>query len=165
MKTHHDVSWWYWRGAAVLLTYGLFWNPMGFCYAGILSIVHLGHYVWREKSLTAFTVQVRTLYLAILVVAAPEPLHLLYLGPLVGTWAVVLYGYCFLARVLSLMPWNRAWPLEPGAVWAVLSAAPQQGSAFDAVLGGAGCGAVECAGAVPGGPQGQTAHEVFAASK
>lgn len=149
MSTHHDTSWWYWRGCAVLLAYGLFWNPIGFCFAGILSMVHLAHYLWREKSLTAFTVQVRMLYLAILIVAAPQPMHALYVAPFIGTWAVVLYGYCFLARVLTLMPWNRTWAMTPAGAWAVMTMPPQQGSAFDAVAGGAGCSEVGCEGMVP----------------
>ncbi|MBX3180673.1 MAG: hypothetical protein KF886_25280 [Candidatus Hydrogenedentes bacterium] len=158
MSTHHDTSWWYWRGCAVLLTYGLFWNPMGFCYAGLLSIAHLAHYIWREKSLTAFTVQVRALYLAILIAAAPAPMHALYVAPFFGTWAVVLYGYCFLARALSVMPWNRTWPLTADRFWSVMTSPPQAGSAFDAVMGGAGCRAIGCEGDAPLEPAGAAAR-------
>ena len=146
MTTHHDQSWWYWRACAVLLTYGLLWNPLGYCFAGILSIVHLVHYIWREKSLTAFTVQVRVLYLAILAAAAPEVMRPLYLLSFLGTWTVVLYGYCALARILSLMPWNRRWRMSRERFWTTITAPPDAGSAFDSVLGGAGCGAIEIGG-------------------
>jgi hypothetical protein len=138
-----ELSWWYWRASAAMLTYGVCWHPMGYCFAGIISMVHIAHFAWREKSLTAFSVQVRLAYLAILMVAAWEPLRILYLAPFVGTWALVLYGYCFLARILSLMPWNRTSPASVDQFWTVLTAPPQQGSAFDAVIGGAGCRAME----------------------
>lgn len=141
-----ELSWWYWRATAALLTYGVFWHPLGYCFAGILSIVHLLHFVWREKSLTAFVVQVRLAYLAILIVAAWEPLRFLYLAPFIGTWALVLYGYCFLARVLSLMPWNQTAPASMDRFWTIMTAPPSHGSAFDAVIGGAGCRPLECEG-------------------
>ena len=33
------------------------------------------------------------------------------LVPVVGTFALVIFGYCLTARVLSLLPWNRAEPI------------------------------------------------------
>jgi len=143
-----EISWWYWRVSAALLTYGVFWNPMGFCFAGILGIVHVAHFIWIERSLTAFAVQVRLAYLAILILAAWEPLRFLYVAPFIGTWALVLYGYCFLARVLAMMPWNRNTALTADRFWTILTAPPQQGSTFDAVIGGAGCRAIESEGSM-----------------
>lgn len=138
-----ETSWWYWRVSAALLTYGVFWNPMGFCFAGILGIAHAVHFIWIERSLTAFAVQVRLAYLAILILGAWEPLRVLYVAPFIGTWVLVLYGYCFLARVLAMMPWNRRTALTADRFWIILTAPPREGSAFDAVIGGAGCRALE----------------------
>jgi hypothetical protein len=34
------------------------------------------------------------------------PIRWLYWLPAVGTLALVVFGYCLLARILSLLPWN-----------------------------------------------------------
>ena len=38
----------------------------------------------------------------------------LYWLPVVGTFALVIFGYCLLARVLSLLPWNLREPHSLG---------------------------------------------------
>jgi hypothetical protein len=45
-------------------------------------------------------------YLGLLVICYPAPMRWLYWLPTVGTFALVVFGYCLLARFLSLMPWN-----------------------------------------------------------
>jgi hypothetical protein len=47
-----------------------------------------------------------------LLLALWEPLNWLFWLPAIGTPAQVLFGYCTLARCLSLMPWNRREPLS-----------------------------------------------------
>jgi hypothetical protein len=61
----------------------------------------------RQRSLKAFSVQLRVAYLLILVVAYPLPMRWLYWLPTVGTFALLVFGYCLLARILSLLPWNN----------------------------------------------------------
>lgn len=65
------------------------------------------HFAVRERSLTAFPIQVRIGYLLLLLVALPEKLQWIYWIPAIGTWAQVLFGYCTMARTVSLLPWNR----------------------------------------------------------
>ena len=60
--------------------------------------------------------QVRLAYLAMLAAGLWEPLRVLHWIQFLGTAAFVLTGYCLLARVLSLMPWNRAEPLSAALV-------------------------------------------------
>jgi hypothetical protein len=45
--------------------------------------------------------------LLLLLIALPENLQLIYWIPTIGTWAQVLFGYCTMARMVSLLPWNR----------------------------------------------------------
>jgi hypothetical protein len=62
----------------------------------------------REKSITAFPVQVRTTYLGLLFLSqAPYMIWILW-WQLIGTAAMVSLKYCFLARLISLMPWNKS---------------------------------------------------------
>ena len=37
-------------------------------------------------------------------------MQILFWVPVVGMWARALFGYCLMARTMSLMPWNRQVP-------------------------------------------------------
>lgn len=106
-----DTGWWYWLATAVLLTYGLAVSPSGFALAIGLTMFQLIHFVIRNQGVTSFPVQVRFWYLMLLVVAFPAPLQWLYWIPTIGTWAQIIFGYCAMARTVSLLPWNRSEPL------------------------------------------------------
>lgn len=66
-------------------------------------------------------------YVLIAVVAFWEPLRAVYLIPLCGTWANVLFGYCPLARSLTLMSWNRSELLTADQVWRTIITPPTRG--------------------------------------
>lgn len=104
---YRETSWWYWLASDLLLIAGL-----GFALAIALSLIQIAHFSLREGSFAAFPVQVRLGYAAVLIGAAWAPIHWLYWLPACGTAAVVLFGYCLLARFLSLMPWNRRSPFS-----------------------------------------------------
>ena len=107
MLDYKEMSWWYWLVTAVFLTVGVAGNPIGFFLAIGLTVIQLIHFTIRERSFTAFPIQVRFWYLILLLVALPEPLRIIYWVPTVGTWAQVIFGYCAMARCVSLLPWNR----------------------------------------------------------
>ena len=107
MIEHRASSWWYWLATACLLTAGVSGWTTGFRLAIGLTVIQLVHFGIRERSFTAFPIQVRLGYLLLLLVALPEPLQLIYWIPTIGTWAQVLFGYCTMARMVSLLPWNR----------------------------------------------------------
>ena len=108
MIEYKDIGWWYWLATAALLTYGVSGNSVGFMLAIGLTIFQLIHFIIREKSISAFPIQVRFWYLMLLIVALPEPLQLIYWIPAIGTWAQIIFGYCAMARCVSLFPWNRS---------------------------------------------------------
>lgn len=122
-----DVGWWYWLVTAVLLSYGLLVDPVGLLLAVGLTVINLLHFAARGPALTAFPVQVRFFYLLLLLIALPEPMRWLFWVPLVGTWAQVLVGYCAMARLVSLFPWNRRAPFTAGLVWRTFLSAPVKG--------------------------------------
>lgn len=107
MIEYKDMGWWYWLVTAVLLTFGVMGNIEGFQYAIGLTIFQLIHYVIRERSIKAFTVQVRFWYLVLLIVSLPHVMQWLFWVPTIGTWAQIIFGYCTMARCVSLWPWNR----------------------------------------------------------
>jgi hypothetical protein len=110
MINWRDVSWWYWAAEAGLLIAGLAWRFEAFYAAAALAVVQVVHFGLREKSLTAFPVQVRIAYAGLLLIALWGPMNWLFWVPAIGTPAQVLFGYCLLARTLSLLPWNKTEP-------------------------------------------------------
>lgn len=107
MIEYKDIGWWYWLITAALLTYGVSGNPDGFILAIGLTVFQLIHFIIRENSTNTFPVQVRFWYLMLLLVSLPAPLQLMYWIPTIGTWAQIIFGYCTMARLVSLLPWNR----------------------------------------------------------
>jgi hypothetical protein len=102
----------YWAAIDVLLFAGLGLGADAFYAAIALSLVSTIHFALRERSIAAFPVQVRITCSAILCLALWRPLHELFWLPALGTLVMVLFGYCRLARCLSLLPWNRREPLS-----------------------------------------------------
>lgn len=107
MINYKELGWWYWFVTACLLTAGVAGYPIGFLLAIGLTAFQLAHFAMRERSITTFPIQVRFGYLMFLLVALPEPMQVLYWVPVVGTWVQLIFGYCTMARCVSLLPWNR----------------------------------------------------------
>lgn len=128
MIQYREISWWYWAVTSVLLIAGLAGWGAAFGLAAGLSAVQIFHFRWREGRFAAFPVQVRIAYTAILLLALWEPMRWLFWIPAIGTPAQVLFGYCTLARCLSLMPWNRVEPLTWRLVWRTFLSPPTKGS-------------------------------------
>jgi len=112
MILYREFSWWYWAVTDVLLFVGLAGYVDAYYLAIALSVTQIVHFRWLTGDFTAFPTQVRLAYSGLLVLALLPPLRWLYWIPAIGTLAQVLFGYCFLARCLSLMPWNRNGPLN-----------------------------------------------------
>lgn len=105
------LSWWVWAVTAVLLAIGLAGRSEALVAAIVLSAAQTIFFAVRERDLAVYAVQIRVAYTAFLVVYFVPPLRWLYWVPMLGTFALVLFGYCLMARLLSLMPWNRREPL------------------------------------------------------
>lgn len=128
MIQYREISWWYWAVTAVLLIAGLSgWTAAFYLVTG-LSAIQIVHFRLREGSFSAFPVQVRIAYTALLLIALWEPMHWLFWVPAIGTPAQVLFGYCSLARCLSLLPWNRTEPLSWRLVRRTFLSPPVNGS-------------------------------------
>jgi hypothetical protein len=128
MLMYKKASWWYWLFISVFLTAGVLGRSSGFYAATVLSAAQLIHFLIKEGRPAAFPVQVRTAYLIFMTAALWEPLRVLYWLPLIGTWALVITGYCFLARFLTLMPWNRSEPLSAALIKRTFLSPPVKGN-------------------------------------
>jgi len=117
-----DLKWRYWVATAAMLTTGVAGWPAGIPAAIAVMLAQLGHFFWRERDAALLTMQVRGLFLAVLLLGLWPPLAVLHLLALAGLWANVVLGYCLAARMLSLAPWNRSAPLTARLVaWTFLS--------------------------------------------
>lgn len=101
-----DWTWWVWTITTVLLALGLAGYTGGFIAAMVLSGLQLVYFLFRERSLSAFPVQLRLAYFALLLICYLPAMRWLFWWPALGTFALIVFGYCLLARVLSLFPWN-----------------------------------------------------------
>jgi len=128
MIEYRDLSWWYWLVTVCFLTAGLAGWPTGFFLAIAITVFQLIHYLIREGRFSAFPVQVRIGYLILLFIALPEPLQVVYWIPTIGTWAQLIFGYCTMARLVSLMPWNVTEQLSLHLIWRTFFSAPIKGS-------------------------------------
>ena len=105
------LSWWIWLITACSLTMGLSGMHSGFLFALVLSVLQTLFFYVREGRLAAFPVQLRAAYTLLLVICFFSNGHLLFWLPTIGTFALNFFGYCLMARVLALMPWNRVEPI------------------------------------------------------
>ncbi len=138
-----EVAWWTWLITALFLSCGLAGYPAGFLAAILVSVVQTLFFLRQRRSLAAFAVQVRIAYTALLLVSFVPPMRWLFWLPTVGTFAVVLFGYCLMARVLSLLPWNRDQALSAGLVVKALLTPPSRRNPYhglpSAEEGGCAC--------------------------
>ena len=128
MLEYKDTGWWYWLVTAVLLTIGVAGDSLGFILAIGLTVFQLAHYIIREKGIKSFPVQVRFWYLILLSVSLPEFMQWLYWIPCVGTWAQIIFGYCAMARLVSLWPWNRKEAFSLKLIFKTFLSRPVRGS-------------------------------------
>jgi len=128
-----QISWWYWLVTGAFLAGALAGCPLGFAPAIGLTVAHTLHYLVLEGSAKAFPVQVRIGYLAWTVSGLWGPLGFLHWIQLIGTAAAVLVDYCPMARMISLLPWNRRSPLSFRLLRKTFLRPPVRGSILDAV--------------------------------
>ncbi|HEU5296550.1 MAG TPA: hypothetical protein VFU71_17350 [Burkholderiaceae bacterium] len=112
----------YWQLTTALLVAHLAGWDGALPLAVLLNIAQVNHFVIVRGSLTAFDVQVRIAYLALLALSEIELFGFVPALLLIGLVVRLLTDYCILARTLALLPWNRSVPLSwPLVRWLALS--------------------------------------------
>ena len=113
--------WMYWLVTEGFLAVGLMLWPPALVLAMAVTLVHGVHFLLRAPGVTAFPMQVRINYLGLLLLGQVPYFRWVNWVQLIGTTAFLTTGYCPLARILSLMPWNRnramSWRLVKTAVF------------------------------------------------
>ncbi|MGE4542791.1 MAG: hypothetical protein AB7D06_01655 [Pedobacter sp.] len=113
-----------WLGLLAGLFYRIFYD-----YVVFLSAIHALCFIFLLRfQVTAFPVQVRIAYFVWVAVGTyvPHMTILLYITT-VGLATNLFLGYCPLARMLYLLPWNREEPLSIGLLARVFFTPPVAG--------------------------------------
>ena len=105
------LTWWYWVASAGLIGIWLLGFEMALEGALALTFVHAMHMSIASYP-GSFQTQIPIGYLLLLIAGMWEPLRVVHWAQLVGTITMVVVGYCPLARLLTLLPWNRDEPFS-----------------------------------------------------
>jgi len=134
-----EPTWWVWLVIAMLLAVGLAGFEPAYAAAIALSGAQTVWMLARHRAWSPYPVQIRAAYTACLFVYLLPGLNWMFWIPMLGTFALVLFGYCLMARLLSLMPWNRAEPFSLTLVKRALLTPPMPGRAEHGLPASAGC--------------------------
>lgn len=115
-----DAAWWYWLVTLPFVAGAALGCRHSLVVAVGLTVIQALEFLHRDRRFSAFPVQVRLGYLALLLLGAAPGMGWIHIVQTLGTTAMVTFGYCPLARVLSLLPWNRTHPLTAQAVYQTL---------------------------------------------
>src|SRR5262245_9102316 len=141
--TPQDLTWWVWLVIACLLVLGRVGSPQASLAALLLSSEPPVVFPARERTAKAFSVQLRLAYTLLLIICFLPPIRWLYWLPALGTFALVVFGYCLMARALSLLPWNRTEPIAADLLRRTFLSRPRLLDRADSVSS-AGCGVGLC---------------------
>jgi hypothetical protein len=131
MYRSEDTAWKFWFYTTILLFTGIYFIPLLLWWAVLLSGFQVVFY-WQERhSPEDLAVQVRICYLALMVAGFVPGYGWIHTVQLVGTTVMVTFGYCIIARVLALMPWNRQAPLDVATLNRILLSPPSQGNIME----------------------------------
>jgi hypothetical protein len=136
-----DWTWWVWLVTACLLLIGLMGIPEAFPAALLVLIAQSVLFFARERAFKAFPVQLRLAYTLLLIICFFPPIRWLFWLPAVGTFALVIFGYCLMARILSLLPWNRTETITADLLHRTFLSRPRL---LDRGVSSAGCGVGLC---------------------
>lgn len=123
----------YWLVTALFLAIGLLVSPPALFLAMAVTLIHAIHYLSRHAAVRAFPMQVRIGYLGLLILGQLAFLDWVNWVQLIGTTALLTTGYCPLARILSLAPWNRNRPLSWDLFVTAIFTPPVSGSIIQVV--------------------------------
>ena len=126
--TKFNLIWTYWAITNLLLIIGVTTEPNAITWAIAFNIIQVIHFFWLTPKISNFAVQVRIAYLLLLLLALYPPLYFIFYLQILGTTAMVVFNYCFLARFISLMPWNNNQKLGSTLIVKTFFSKPVEGS-------------------------------------
>ncbi len=123
-----SLAWWIWAILAGLMVWGLTGQMLAREAAMALAVLQAMGSLLAHRSLRHFPTQLRVAYALWMAVSLVPPLFVMYWILAAGTTARVLTGYCAMARLLLLLPWNRSVRLSWRRIGIIAFHPPIQGS-------------------------------------
>ena len=133
MLPKQDIMWWYWLATIPFLTVGILGEQNGLIIVATLTSFQILHFFLREKSMSAFTVQVRIAYLCWFSIGLLPYMQWMLWIQLAGTSLSVLIDYCAMARLIALAPWNCHQPLSGHLILTTIFSRPTKGTILQAI--------------------------------
>src|SRR3989338_2950432 len=130
------VAWWYLFATQLSVLCAIFIDVSGVYAALVLCVAQIVHFGIEDKSFLSFSCQIRLALAALFLTALYEPLGGVLWIPAIGLTARLTVNYCLLARLMSLLPWNRKQPLTWALVKKTLFSPPVQGGTLPALSSG-----------------------------
>ncbi len=121
------IAWWYMAATYAAIWAGVLVDPVWFYVAIASCFVQALHFGLEDKNFFSFSCQVRYVFAAILAAGFWEPLHWIYWIPLAGLTVRLTLNYCLLARLVSLLPWNRKQPFSAALFKRTIFSKPTNG--------------------------------------
>ena len=118
----------YWQATAALLAAHFGGWTAGLACAIALNAVQALHFTAVRRKWRALDVQVRWLYLGLLMLGTVPTLSWIHVLQAAGLFGLLVADYCPAARLLVLMPWNRQVPFSGRLLLHVLLLPPRPGS-------------------------------------
>jgi hypothetical protein len=119
-----DVSWWHWTLSIPLLVAHVSGVSWAILIAIALCCLVAIFYIVKLRKIRPFPVQVRLAYFVLLALGTLPGWQWLHLVQIVGTTTMVTVGYCPLARLLKLLPYNRTDALSANLLWRTMVGDP-----------------------------------------
>jgi hypothetical protein len=105
---YQDPEWWFWAVSLVAIAAGLLGLGWGFTVTLWVGFLNLVVYAAIDRSLTTMRVQVRAVWLGLVLIASfVTGLGWLYYALFIGMVLVVFFDRCGIQLVLGKMPWNK----------------------------------------------------------
>jgi hypothetical protein len=123
-----SLAWWIWATLAALMLWSLAGQMLAREAALAIAVLQAVGYLLVYRTVSHFPTQLRIAYALWVAVSLAPPLFLMYWILAAGTTARVLTGYCAMARLLLLLPWNRSVPLTWARIRTIAFHPPIQGS-------------------------------------
>lgn len=120
--------WGYWFLTVFFLGISLFVWPKAIYLAIAINLTHAIHFIFRKSGITSFPMQVRLGYLGLLILGLNLLFSWVHWIQLFGGTVMLITGYCPMARMLSLLPWNRSQSMSWNLIKIVLFTPPVTGS-------------------------------------
>jgi len=122
------LIWTIWFITWILLVIGLF-DRAFYQHVCLFTILHAALFLWLFRfRISPFPIQVRLAYVAWVFAGTyvPALVILMYIAT-VGLVGNLFFRYCLLARLMTLLPWNRQEPFSWGLFRRTLTTPPVQG--------------------------------------